>query len=132
MHRRRIGFTLIELMIAVAIIGILAAITYPAYQDQIRKSRRSDGIALLTNGIALQERYFTDHNTYTVMLADLGYTANAPSEHNFYQMSAVACGAGIKECVQLTAVPQGAQATDGNLVINSTGTKTRNGKPGWD
>jgi len=58
------GFTLIELMIVVAIIAILAAIAYPSYQDSVRKSRRSDAIATLTDLQLQQEKWRANHTTY--------------------------------------------------------------------
>ena len=53
------GFTLIELMIAVAIVGILAGIAYPSYQDSVRKSRRADAQGALLGFANAMERYFT-------------------------------------------------------------------------
>lgn len=58
------GFTLIELMIAVAVIGILAAIAYPSYQDSIRKSRRADAKATLLQAAQWMERFYTENNRY--------------------------------------------------------------------
>jgi len=58
------GFTLIELMIVIVIIGILAAIAYPAYIDQVRKSRRADCAGVLTGLAAAMERNFTENNSY--------------------------------------------------------------------
>ena len=75
MRRRRagcVGFTLIELMIVVAVMGILAAIAYPSYMDSVRKSRRADATSALLNLAARQERFYTEHNSYT---NDLSYTA---------------------------------------------------------
>jgi type IV pilus assembly protein PilE len=125
-------------MIVVAIIGILATIAYPAYQDSVRKSRRSDGIALLMDAMARQERYYTDHNTYTSTLSDINYTIDAAgkasSTEGFYLMKAEVCAVAtpLTSCVKLTAEPQNAQLSDGNLVIDSVGNKTRNGNTGWD
>ena len=50
------GFTLVELMIVVAIVAILAAIGYPSYQNSVQKSRRADGRAALQEAAARQER----------------------------------------------------------------------------
>lgn len=122
------GFTLIELMIVVVIIGILAAFAYPAYQDSVTKSRRSDGVSMINQVLQAQERYFTENMTYSTDLTDLGYgtAGNVASQEGFYQVSAAVCGAGIaiNSCVLVTAVPQGLQAGDGNLSLNSRGTKT--------
>ena len=62
--RLHTGFTLIELMIVVAIVGILAAIAYPSYTEQVRQSRRSDCEGALTGLASAMERYFTVNNTY--------------------------------------------------------------------
>ena len=58
------GFTLMELMIVVAIIGILAGIAYPTYQDSVRKSRRADAEAVLLELAQWMERFYTENNRY--------------------------------------------------------------------
>ena len=58
------GFTLIELMITVAVVGILAAIAYPSYQEQVRKSRRADAKSVLLQAAQWMERYYTENNRY--------------------------------------------------------------------
>src|SRR5690554_3899978 len=62
--RRSAGFTLIELMIAVAIIGILASIAYPSYQRYVERSRLSDGQAGLTQAAGEMERCYTQNYSY--------------------------------------------------------------------
>lgn len=58
------GFTLIELIIAVVIIGILAAVVYPSYLSQVRKTRRADAKIALTELASLQENFFVENNGY--------------------------------------------------------------------
>ncbi len=58
------GFTLVEVMIVVVVIGILAAIAYPSYQDSVRKSRRADAKSALLQAAQILERCFTEFNSY--------------------------------------------------------------------
>ena len=59
------GFTLIELMVTVAIVAILAAIAYPSYIEQIRKSRRADAKSVLLQAAQWMERFYTENNCYS-------------------------------------------------------------------
>ncbi len=68
------GFTLVELMIVVIVIGILAAIAYPNYIDSVRKSRRALAKSALLEAAQRQESYFARKASYTATLSDLGYT----------------------------------------------------------
>ncbi|MEA3243489.1 MAG: type IV pilin protein [Pseudomonadota bacterium] len=112
------GFTLVELMIVVAIVGILAAVAYPSYQDSVRKSRRADGKTALLQAVQLAERWFTQRNTYDMTA---GTPPNGPSAEGHYNLAYV----GDATTFLITATPGGAQATDpcGNLTINELGVK---------
>jgi type IV pilus assembly protein PilE len=76
-NKVRNGFTLIELMIVVAIVGILAAVVYPSYTESIKRGKRAEGRAALLDIAARQERYYSDNNNqYTSTITDL--IADAP------------------------------------------------------
>lgn len=129
------GFTLIELMVVVAIIGILASIAYPSYLDHIQRTGRTDGKAKLAEILSAQERFYSQNQRYTTDLssnAGLGYGANPiPSTEGRYTISAAACAGGvIANCVVLTATRAGPQLADtkcGNLSIDSRGTRGSTG-----
>jgi type IV pilus assembly protein PilE len=136
------GFTLIELMIVVAVIGILAAIAIPSYQDSILKGKRAEGRAALTELLLQQERYMTQSNSYCAFSNSAGTTAvvagctTVPFKtfsgdtlaQTSYYLSASACtSTTIKECVVVTATPVKSDPEAGNLQILSSGTKTCTG-----
>ena len=131
------GFTLIELMIAVAIVAILAAIAYPSYQEHVLKTKRSEGKALLNRIAGEQERCFTARSQYTANLTGakpngLGFNSNA-SESGCYTAN-IALGAGNMSYT-LTAAPSNAgdcgdQTRDtrcGTLSIDNLGNKGATG-----
>lgn len=77
------GFTLIEVIIVVLIVGILAAIATPAYQDYVRKARRSDAMDTMLGLQNQQERYRANNTTYGDE-ADLGLAEPVPTVEGFY------------------------------------------------
>jgi len=126
------GFTLIELMIVVAILGVLASIALPAYQQNVRSGARSEAQSLLVQVAASQERFYSDNNSYSTNANPLASPAVATvtSEGGLYQVSVAACGGGtIATCFVATATPQGNQAADScsALTITSTGLKGATG-----
>ena len=70
------GFTLTELLIAVAIIAILAAIALPNYRDYVKRSNRASAKAVIANIVSMQEQFFVDRKRYATKLSELGFAAD--------------------------------------------------------
>lgn len=121
-----LGFTLIELMIAVAVVGILAAIAYPSYTNFVLNSNRSEGERELLHLANLQEETFIDRRTYTADMTDLGMTDNPHvTEFGNYSIGGTTDNDGTTFI--LTATAQGAQVNDAGctvLTVNEAGQKT--------
>ncbi|MDB6050988.1 MAG: type pilin [Pseudomonas sp.] len=124
--REQRGFTLIELMIAVAVVAILAAIAFPNYTSFVKHGYRSEGQAMLSDGVARMERYYAQNNTYAAAnIAAIGFTAtSAVSPTNKYTFSFSTVPTATTYTLQV--VPIGQQATDGcgTLTIDQTGART--------
>jgi len=127
-----LGFTLIELMVVVAIIGVLSAVAIPAYQQSVRNGGRAEAQSLLLQVAANQERFYSDNNAYSANANPLVAPAVATitSEAGLYQVAVAACvGGTIGNCFIATATPQGNQAADSctTLTITNTGLKGATG-----
>ncbi len=120
MNKYSQGFSLIELLIAVVILGILVAVALPAYEEQVLKSRRSDGhMALLTAAQDL-ERCKTTSFTYANCNV---ITAASESTEGYYSLTIDNV---TTTTFDLTATPEGAQENDSNcmnLTLNQNGVR---------
>ncbi|HEY4581598.1 MAG TPA: type IV pilin protein [Lysobacter sp.] len=120
--RRHDGFTLIELMVVVAILGILASIALPSYQRHVLKSRRAAGAACLLQAQQQMERFYTATLAYNAAGSPTAFTCDSEITR-FYTVSVSNVGA---KAYLLTATPRGTQASDscGRLTVNQSGTRT--------
>lgn len=122
------GFTLIELMITLAIIGILMAIAYPSYKDSIIKSNRSSAQSHLVDIAQREQQYLLDSRSYAASMTDLNMTT--PTDVSKYYTISIAVTAGPPPTFTATATPKAGttQASDVTLTINNTGVKTPSDK----
>ncbi len=133
------GVTLIELLIAVAIMGILGAVAYPSYVDYVLRSNRAEPQRELSRLASLQEQYFIDHRTYTTDMTLLGMPASPyiTESGNYSIASVIGASGGISGVTfTLTATARGAQAskdsTCATLSINEVGVKTATSAICWE
>jgi type IV pilus assembly protein PilE len=115
------GFTLIELMIVVAVIGILASIAYPSYLEYVKKGRRAAAQSHLMEIAQRQQQYLLDARSYASTLTTLGVTT--PDDVSDYYTISLEVD-DTPPSFTITAEAQGVQASDGNLTLNNTGSKT--------
>jgi len=127
-HKTRHGFTLIELMIAVAIVGILAAIAIPSYTSYVQKARRTSAKTALLDLASREAKYYSTNNAYTNSMTNLGYASAGPiavpdATSNYYNLS-VAFFSGTTGFIG-TAARAGSQATDtcGSFTLDYLGVK---------
>lgn len=128
------GFTLFEVVLAVAVISLLAAFAVPSYQEHVRKSRRVDAISELERIASEQRRFFTDNNRYARTFSELGFGAggNRDSNGGFYTVT-MASPTPASFIATATPKPDGPQADDdrcGALSLSSTGARGAAGTAG--
>ena len=135
--RRSIGFTLIELMVVVAIVGILAAIAYPSYLDQVRKGRRAEAQALLMELAQRQQNFLMIRRRYASSLQELGYAGNGGDALNStlrqvaqsYDIAGLSMGVSgalpPSFNIVLSPLAGSLQAGDGSLCLANTGARWR-------
>ena len=141
------GFTLIEIMVTVAIIALLASIAYPAYSDAVRKARRSEGRAALLQLMQQQERYYLLHTRYIAFSAGsddadakkFKWHSGESASASAYEISGTACaGETLQDCIVLVATPGSTKVDSafddpqcGALSLSSSGTKLPAAKDCW-
>ena len=140
MKKLQHGFTLIEIMIVVAVLAIIAAVAVPSYREQVKKGRRSDAQQLMLEISSKQEQYLLDARTYTESMTDLGVSkegwtcVSGSCSNNFYSVTIdtgadAITGPGPEYVITADAI--GIQADDGDMTLNSIGTRTRVGADSW-
>ena len=107
LFRNQQGLTLLELLLALAMLGLLTGLAWPNYQQQSIKSRRVEGQSSLMSLHVEQTRWYSIHNQYAQSFADLGWPAQSPHGHYRLEISEVN-SAGYT----LRALAQGSQAQD--------------------
>jgi len=129
--RNQIGFSIIELMVAVAILGILAAIAIPNYSKYLERSRRVDAQTILLKVAAEQEKYYLENNTYgTTAQIAAGIktsTTTINSPNNYYSIVIASKTATQDFTATASVISTGAQAGDSDCAkfsIDQAGTRT--------
>jgi type IV pilus assembly protein PilE len=118
--RKSSGFTLIELMIALVIVAILAAIAIPSYRQYVIRSNRRAAQASMVDIANREQQYFAANRAYADDAA-LGYVLPTDVSENY--TFDIALDAGPPPTFTITFTPQGGQAGDGDLTLNSEGVK---------
>lgn len=141
MHaRRQLGFTLIELMITVAIVGILARVAYPSYTSYVVKSSRAAAQTELLQLAALQEKIYLNSSSYSASVTQsyngtsgtsngLGYTSTTSDSK--YSLSISTPTGGQTYTITATPVTGKSQDGDGNLTVDQSGKRTWVGHANW-
>jgi type IV pilus assembly protein PilE len=130
------GFTLIELMIAVAIVGVLVAIAYPSYQNSLIKGTRGAAKAFLLEVAQKEQQYLLDNRTYFAAATANDFKDRGvpiPREVSQYYTVAALAPAGNPPTFSVTAtpLPSGRMKDDGTLTIDQAGTKTSSKANKW-
>lgn len=118
------GFTLIEVMIVVVIVGILASIAYPSYLDYVTRSNRTEAHAALMKISNLEEQFYLDNKSYTGTMTELGFATDPyVTENGYYSVDAVVTSS--KMTISATALGSQAarESTCKTITLTDTGAK---------
>ncbi len=126
MKCRSRGFTLLEMLIVVVIVGVLAAIAYPSYQEQLRKGRRGSAQSYMMDLAQREQQYLLDKRSYA---SNATLNTTPPSDvATFYTILITPDNAATPPSFTISAAPLGPQIPDGTLTINNLGVKTPSDK----
>lgn len=123
------GFTLLELLITVAIIGILASVAYPSYTGYVKRAQRAEARTVLMDAAQFMQRFYATSNRYDTAVLPAAL-ARSPRAGNGNQRYTIRIGAGVtRTAYTLEAVPTGSMIGDkcGNLTVNQAGVRGKTG-----
>jgi len=124
------GFTLVELMVVVAIIGVMSAIAIPSYSSYMKKARRADAKVGLQKLADKQERFYLQNNVYTTLFTATGLNTSTTSDEGYYTFSIDSADASGYQ-ITATAIGDG-DADCMTMSLSSTGLKTATAGSGGD
>lgn len=134
-HKARIGgFTLIELMVVVAVIGILASLAVPSYHDYVRRAARRAAQGFMLDVANREQQFFLDNRAFTDKFDSTGLKVSAPVETSgrYTFVIDLTTPAGPPPCFTITATAQNEQVKDGTpITLDCRGAKTWKGIAGW-
>ena len=115
-------------MIVIAVIGLLASLSYSTYTQQVAKGRRASARALIQDVMQHEERYYTNNNVYTVTLTDLGYAATLHNSSNSHNITlAVGPSGAIATSVSVTATALITDTKCTSMTLTSTNVQSGTG-----